>query len=75
MNLLTFVNIRMMISGLYLEVKLFYLIKKGLQKCGLYLPGDLYSEVAFNTDLTVIQIAALSRKRVQSRLCGDFPLI
>ena len=38
-------------SGLYLEVILFDLIKKGLQKFGLYLQGSLYSEVAFNTGL------------------------
>ena len=40
-------------SGLYLEVTLFYFIKEGLLKCGLYLQGGLYSEVAFNTGLTV----------------------
>ena len=32
---------------------LFYIIRKGLLKCGLYLQGGLYSEVAFNTGLTV----------------------
>ena len=42
-----------MTSGLYLEVTLFYFIKEGLLKSGLYLQGGLYSEVAFNTGLTV----------------------
>ena len=30
-----------------------YFIKEGLFKCGLYLQGGLYLEVAFNTGLTV----------------------
>ena len=40
-------------SGPYLEVILFYLIKKGLLKCGLYLQDGSYLEVALNTGLTV----------------------
>ena len=32
---------------------MFYFIKEGLLKCGLYLQGCLYSEVAFHTVLTV----------------------
>ena len=35
------------------EVILFYLIKEGLLKFGLYLLGGLYLQVAFNTGLTV----------------------
>ena len=31
----------------------FYFIKKGVLKCGLYLQGGLYLEMAFNTGLTV----------------------
>ena len=43
-------------SGLYLEVTSFYFIKVGLLKCGLYLHSGLYSEVAFNTGLTVLSL-------------------
>ena len=32
---------------------MFYLIKEMLQKCGLYLQGGLYLEVAFITGMTV----------------------
>ena len=45
-------------SGLYLEVTLFCFIKEVILKCGLYLQGGLYSEVAFNTVLTVTTIAS-----------------
>ena len=40
-------------NGLYLEVILFYFIKEGYMKLGLYLQVCLYSEMAFNTGLTV----------------------
>ena len=36
---------------------MFYVIKEGLLKCGLYLQGGLYSEVAFNTGWTVFRLA------------------
>ena len=43
--------------GLYRQVvfiwRFVYLINKGLLKCGLYLQGGLYSEVVFNTGLTI----------------------
>ena len=32
---------------------LFYLIKERLLKCGLYLQGDIYSQVAFNKGLSL----------------------
>ena len=45
--------------GLYRQVviiwSLFYFIKEGVLKCGLYLQGGLYSEVAFNTGLIVFR--------------------
>jgi hypothetical protein len=34
-------------SGLYLEVTLFFSINEGLSLSGLYLQGDLYSQVSF----------------------------
>ena len=37
----------------YLEDSLFYFIKEDLLKCGLYLQGGLYSEVAINKGSTV----------------------
>ena len=43
--------------GLYRQVfftwSLFVFVKAGVLKCDLYLQSDLYSEVAFNTGLTV----------------------
>ena len=46
-------RLSLLTSGLYLDVKLFYLIKVGLLKCDLYLQGGLYKEVTLNTGLTV----------------------
>ena len=39
--------------ALYLEVTMYYFIKEGLLKSGLYLQDGLYLEMAFNTILTV----------------------
>ena len=42
------------LSGLYSEATMFYFIKKGLLKRGLYLQDGLYSKVTFNAGLTVM---------------------
>ena len=39
---------------------LFYFIKEGLLKCGLYLLGSLYSEVVYNIGLTVFGMVIYS---------------
>ena len=44
---------------------MFYFIKEGLLKCGLYLQGGLYSEVVLNTGLTIVDF--LLRKKKQTK--------